>query len=80
MSNKQKRQLAAKAAAPRQPIPMDLNTALGTLLNLAAQTDAVKVALSVICDERKLKGRWAIQITGAKMIPVPDKPAPPEGT
>jgi hypothetical protein len=74
MTTPQAREKAkANGSTPeRQPIPLNPNGAVMSVINQVLQQDAVKIALGSFLEGRDLPGQWALRITGAELIPVPE--------
>lgn len=54
----------------REPIPINPNGAVMSVINQVLQSDAIKIALGSFLEGRNLEGQWSLRITGAELIPV----------
>jgi hypothetical protein len=55
----------------REPIPLNPNGAVMSVINQVLQQDAIKIALGSFLEGRDLPGQWALRITGAELVPAP---------
>ncbi len=58
------------AKEKREPIVLDPNGAVTSILGLALQADSTRIALGAFCEGRQLKGPWSVRITSAELVPV----------
>lgn len=53
----------------REPITLNPNGAVVSILQMASQSDQIRVALAAFCEGRELKGQWSLRVTGAELVP-----------
>jgi hypothetical protein len=61
-------------SAASEAIELNPNGAVMSVLNIATQVDAVKIAIGSYLEGKGLKGDWRLEITGAKLVRVPGPP------
>lgn len=62
--------MAAKTTDQRQPISLAPNGAVMSVIGQVLQQDAMKIALGSFCEGRELKGKWALRIVAAELVPI----------